>query len=106
MQNSSNPQPAVVRRRRGASLSLRKATFQVDEGVLQAVRSLVEAGEAPSANAFVEDALRSKLREVRRARLYAAYEQASRDPEFLADMDATTRAFEVTVADGLSDEPE
>jgi hypothetical protein len=78
----------------------------VDEGVLQAVRSLVEQGETPSANAFVEDALRLKLREVARARLYAAYEEASQDPEFLADMEATTRVFDATTGDGLAGEAE
>jgi Arc/MetJ-type ribon-helix-helix transcriptional regulator len=103
---SSNPESVVARRRRGANHNLRKATFQVDEGVLQEVRSLVEQGETPSANAFVEEALRLKLRQVRRARLYAAYEEASQDPEFLADMEATTLAFDATAGDGLADEAE
>jgi Arc/MetJ-type ribon-helix-helix transcriptional regulator len=104
MDISSKPTRAVARRRRGATHNLRKATFQVDEGVLQAVRSLVEQGETPSANAFVEEALRLKLREVRQARLYAAYGEAAEDPEFLADMEATMRAFDTTVGDGLADE--
>ncbi|HEX8452005.1 MAG TPA: hypothetical protein VF647_07910 [Longimicrobium sp.] len=106
MEVSSNPARIIARRRRGASHNLRKATFQVDDSVLQAIRALVEQGEAPSANAFVEDALRLKLREVRRARLYAAYEEASHDPEFLADMQATTRDFESTAGDGLADDAE
>ncbi|HYW05990.1 MAG TPA: hypothetical protein VE913_03480, partial [Longimicrobium sp.] len=90
-----------IRRRGRMARTLRKATFQVQEGVLDAVRTLVEEGEAPSANAFVEDALRMKLREVRRARLYAAYEEAANDPVFMAEMRATAEAFEGTVADGL-----
>ncbi|HEX8211520.1 MAG TPA: hypothetical protein VF584_15215 [Longimicrobium sp.] len=106
MEISSNPRRVVARRRRGASHNLRKATFQVDGRVLQAIRSLVEQGEAPSAHAFVEDALRLKLREVRRARLYAAYEEASQDPEFLADMEAPTRAFDATAGDGPADDAE
>jgi Arc/MetJ-type ribon-helix-helix transcriptional regulator len=106
METFSTPPRVVARRRRGANHNLRKATFQVNEGVLEAIRSLVEQGETPSANAFVEEALRLKLREVRRERLYAAYEEASRDPEFLADMEATSRAFDATVGDGLADEAE
>lgn len=40
------------------------------------------------------------LRERRRERLYAAYADAASDPSFDADMNATTRAFDVTLADG------
>ncbi|MDB4949764.1 MAG: hypothetical protein JWM27_2413 [Gemmatimonadetes bacterium] len=43
-----------------------------------------------------------KLREVRRARLRAAYEEAELDPEFMREMEATMRAFEPAVGDGLS----
>jgi Arc/MetJ-type ribon-helix-helix transcriptional regulator len=106
MEIFTQPPRVAARRRRGASHKLRKATFQVHEDVLQAVRLLVEEGETPSANAFVEEALRLKLREVRRAKLYAAYHEASLDPEFLADMEATTRAFDATAGDGLADEAE
>jgi hypothetical protein len=40
-------------------------------------------------------------RELRRARLEAAYEEAANDPVFMAEMQATTEAFEVIAADGL-----
>jgi hypothetical protein len=40
-------------------------------------------------------------REVRRTRLYAAYEEAANDPVFMAETRATTEAFEGTTADGL-----
>lgn len=99
----SGNRPRGVTRRRRASRNPREATFQVDAKVLQAIRSLVEQGEAPSASEFVEDALRLKLREVRRARLYTAYGEASNDLEFLADMDAVTRDFDATAGDGLAD---
>lgn len=88
-----NPKnPLSVRRRRRVAPSLRKVTFRVPEGVIEAVRTLVEEGEAASVSAFVEDALRMKLREVRRARLYAAYEEAARDPVFMAEMRAMVEA--------------
>ncbi len=63
-------------------------------------------GDALSANASVKDALRMKIREIRRAGLDSAYEQAADDPEFIADLEATTAAFETTVGDGLAHAPE
>ncbi len=102
MSVASKPRGIIRRRRRSAGQALRKATFQVADSVLQAVKAAVDEGLAPSANAFVEDALRSKLRELRRERLYAAYDKATQDPEFMAEMRETTRAFEATAGDGLS----
>ncbi len=95
--------PARRRRRRSPSSDpLKKVTLQLSESVLEAIKSVIEAGEAASANAFVEDAVRTKLRERRRVKIYAAYEEASRDPAFLRDMNADLDAFDATVADGLS----
>ena len=91
----------VARRRRVVAEPLKKATFQLHVSVLHGIRGAVEAGVAPSANALVEQAVEDKLRELRRSRVYAAYALAARDPEFLADMDRTTQAFEATVGDGL-----
>ncbi len=53
-------------------------------------------------NVFVEDALRARLRERRKARIYAAYEQASHDPPFMRDMNADLKAFDHTLSDGLT----
>ena len=92
----------IPRRRRSvATESLKKATFQMPASVVEAIKRAVQVGEAPSANALVEQAVREKLREMRRARVYQAYAKAVRDPVFLADMNSTTLAFEVTTADGL-----
>lgn len=96
---------APVRRRRRRSPSsdrLKKVTLQLSQSVLEAIKTVVETGEAASANVFVEDAVRAKLRERRRAKIYAAYEEASRDPAFLHDMNADLDAFDATLADGLS----
>jgi hypothetical protein len=102
---STAPQPVVRRRRRGTSTDpLKKVTLRLHERVAAAVRAIVDAGEAPSADAFVEEAVLAALRERRRQRVYAAYAEAAADPAFIADMAATTRAFEVTVGDGLSGE--
>jgi Arc/MetJ-type ribon-helix-helix transcriptional regulator len=94
---------APVRRRRSPSTDpLKKVTLQLSQSVLEAIRTVVETGEAASANVFVEDAVRAKLRERRRAKINAAYEEASRDPAFMHDMNADLQAFDATLADGLS----
>lgn len=85
-----------------SSGSTKKATFRIDESVFAAMKRYVEAGVAASQTALVEDALREYLRELRKKRLDAAYAAAADDPAFMADMRATTEAFEATVADGLT----
>jgi hypothetical protein len=44
------------------------------------------------------------LRQRRRAKVYAAYEEAANDPAFVADMNADLRAFDNTLRDGLAAE--
>lgn len=93
--------PATLRRRRGtAEDPLRKVTMRLSTRVTEAVRAVVEAGGAPSADAFVEAAVVAALRERRRVRLYEAYAEAAQDPRFMADMAETTLAFDATLADG------
>ena len=79
----------------------RKMGWQVRESVAEAVREAVESGAAESQNAFVEEALIRRLRELRRERVYAAYAEAARDPAFRADMEATADAYDVTAHEGL-----
>ena len=75
-------------------------SFQLHASVAEAIRTVVKAGEAPSANVFVEEAVKAHLRTRRRERVYAAYAEAARDFEFMAEMEETERAFDVTVGDG------
>lgn len=99
------PKPGTAaRRRRRTNRTLHKTTVHLEDSLLQAMKQAIEEGAAPNASAFVEDAIRMKLREVRRERLYAAYAEAAQDPGFLAEMESTTRAFEGTVDDGLTGE--
>lgn len=92
---------APARRRRSSSDDpLKKLTLQLSESIVNAIRTLVKVGEAPSANVFVEDAVRARLRERRRAKIYAAYEEAANDPIFMADMNGDLRAFDNTLRDG------
>ena len=47
-----------------------------------------------------------RLKEARRERLYAAYEQAANDPAYVAEMMELDADFSVTLADGLDAEDE
>lgn len=97
----SRADSAAPRRRRTASAEpLQKMSFQLRASVAEAIRAVVRSGEAPSANAFVEEAVKERLRERRRERVYAAYAEAAQDPGFMMEMQETDQAFEVTVGDG------
>lgn len=71
----------------------KKATFSLHEHVLAAMAEAVEQGAAPSKNALVERALIHELREVQRQQRRARWEEASRDPLFLRDLEETQAAF-------------
>ena len=90
----------VRRRRSPVGDPLPKMTVQLSESVVAQIKNVVETGEAASANVFVEDAVREKLRERRRAKVYAAYEEAAHDPAYMADLNADMKAFDVTLSDG------
>jgi len=94
------------RRRSRHTEPLRKVSYQIRASVADGIRSAVDAGAAASVNAFVEDAIVERLKELRRERLYAAYEEAAADPEYVAEMAELDRDFDVTVADGLSHDEE
>ena len=93
--------PATRRRRSSGDDPLKKVTLRLHASVATSIRGLVEAGAAPSVDAFVEEAVIAQLRERRRQRVYAAYAAAAADPVFMAELDETTRAFDATIADGL-----
>lgn len=95
--------PAPRFRRARQAERLRKVSYQLRESVAESVRAAVESGAAPSANAFVEVAIMRQLKELRRERLYAAYQEAANDPEYAAEMAELTEEFDCTVADGLSE---
>jgi len=82
----------------------RKVGWQVRRSVAAAVKEAVESGWAESQNAFVEDALLRRLKELRRERIYSAYEAAAQDPVFMEESRGITEAFSGTVRDGLEGE--
>ncbi|HEV2148598.1 MAG TPA: hypothetical protein VGR37_14435 [Longimicrobiaceae bacterium] len=96
-----NSAPVRTRRRSPARDPLKKASFQMHTSTLEAIRQAVEHGAAASHNEFVEDAVVARLRELRRAKVYAGYEEAARDPLFMADMRETAAAFDAALLDGL-----
>lgn len=102
MHTATQSSAAPTRRRRSASdAPLKKYTVKMSGWVIEGIKNVVDVGEAPSASAFVEEAVRDKLRERRRAKLYAAYEEAANDPAYRADVDADMNAFDATLSDGL-----
>jgi hypothetical protein len=92
------------RRRSRRAETRRTVTYQLRAGVADSVRAAVDAGVAPDANTFVEDAIVERLKELRRERLYAAYAEAANDPEYTAEMAEITAEFEPAIGDGLDDE--
>ncbi|MBD0318894.1 MAG: hypothetical protein ICV87_01075 [Gemmatimonadetes bacterium] len=76
--------------------------MQMHTSTIEAVRRAVENGAAASQNEFVEEAIMARLREIRRAKVYASYLEAAADPAFMDDMRETTADFDVTLEDGLT----
>ncbi len=72
---------------------MRKVTYSLPEDLLDGVRSVVREGAAPSYSAFVQQALSDGVSRAREALLAEAFLQASRDPEFLEDVDHALSDF-------------
>ncbi|MHB1097572.1 MAG: hypothetical protein ACYC3F_15545 [Gemmatimonadaceae bacterium] len=97
-------EPLRRRRRSTAADPLRKVTLRLHERLTAAIRRLVDAGEAASTDAFIEDAIVALFRERRRARVYAAYAAAANDSTYVAAMAELNEAFDVATSDGLRQE--
>ncbi len=72
---------------------MRKVTYSLPEDLLDGVRTVVREGAAPSYSAFVQQALAEGVSRAREAMLAKSFLQASRDPEFLEDVDRALRGF-------------
>ena len=79
----------------------KKVGWQVSQSIAQAVKDAVEHGAAESQNASGEEALLRHPKELRRAKVDAAYEEAAQDPAFMEDMRSTGEVFDVVASDGL-----
>ena len=100
----SRSRPSVRRVDRSGVDRPKKVGWQVRQSIAEAVKEAVGRGAARSQNAFVEDALLRRLKDLRRERIYSAYEEAAQDPAFMEDMRSVTEAFSGTSRDGLEGE--
>ncbi len=71
----------------------RKVTYSLPEGLVNDIAQVVRDGAAPSYSAFVAEALSDAVNNAREQALARAFTDAASDPEFLADIDETMRAF-------------
>lgn len=92
------------KRRSPPSDPLEKTGYRIPRSIVMRVREAVDAGEANSQNEFVERALRRELRAGHRRRLYAEYQAAAADPDFMAELLEVNRVWDVTTGDGLQGE--
>ena len=92
---------SLARRRRKDQLPREKTSLSLRADVLDAAKSIVQAGGADNLSAFVESAVAEKVRRTHRAALYASYELAADDAAFRQSMSDVTRDFNTSDADGL-----
>ena len=73
-----------------------KATFAIDDGVLQDAREYVKNNHLKSLSAFVERSIREELTRMRQEQTRSALLSAGNDPLFMADVMEIQQAFEHT----------
>jgi Arc/MetJ-type ribon-helix-helix transcriptional regulator len=78
-----------------------KATYQIDDQLLEAVKKAVEQGAAHTMSEFVQEALRERLSRLRRDEIRRRIESAATDSLFLEDVRETTEAYGSTEEEGL-----
>ena len=71
-----------------------KATFVIDDHVLEDAREYVKTNHLKSLSGFVERAMREELKRMRQEKIRAALLAAGNDPLFMADVMEIQLAFE------------
>ena len=71
-----------------------KATFAIDDGVLQDAREYVKNNHLKSLSAFVERSIREELTRMRQEKIRSALLSAGNDRLFMADVMEIQQAFE------------
>ena len=71
-----------------------KATFAIDDEVLQDAREYVKTNHLKSLSAFVERSIRAELSRMRQEKIRSALLSAGKDPLFMADVMEIQQAFE------------
>ena len=90
----------------GLSKLRHKVTVRLSPDAFATAQEAVELGMSPNQNAFIEDAIRLRARDVRHARMRMQAAEAMSDPGFVEDMRETMRAFESADRDGWLTEPD
>lgn len=72
----------------------KKSTYFLSEEILAEIKKIVPATGLRSQNAFVEEALRRYIAEFKRDILRQQYLEASRDPQFLSDINEIEKTFQ------------
>ena len=93
----------IQRRGRSEQRTVKKS-FTLHEDVVEAVEALVRDGNAENLSAFVEAAIVEQVRRLQRAKRYAAYDRASDDSVFMAEMRVANAELDHVAADGLGDD--
>jgi hypothetical protein len=70
-----------------------KATFVIDEEIMEKGRALVREKRFKSMNAFVEKAIRDELTALGKEEIKKSMMEASRDPLFIADIKEIEKDF-------------
>ncbi|MCX5914532.1 MAG: hypothetical protein NTV04_21680 [Deltaproteobacteria bacterium] len=70
-----------------------KATFVLDEEIMEKGRALVREKRFKSMNAFVEKAIRDELTTLGKEEIRKSLLDASKDPLFIADIEEIERDF-------------
>lgn len=79
-----------------------KATFVIDDGVLQDAREYVKKNHLKSLSAFVERSIREELARMRQEKIRSSLLSAGDDPLFMADVMEIQQAFEHADHDATS----
>jgi len=72
----------------------KKATFLINEVVLEEAKAIVERKRFKSLNSFVEKAIKDEIERIRREEIKKAILEASQDPKFLSDLRDVENDFE------------
>jgi hypothetical protein len=83
----------------------KKATFALDEAVLEEAKAVARQANYKSLNAFVEMAIAQLIQQYRKAEIRRELMAASQDPLFLADIAQVQQDFEHTDWESLEKQP-
>ena len=72
----------------------KKATFVIDQAILDEARSIVKTKRFKSLNRFVEEAIKDEIERIRKEEIEKAIHEASQDPIFLSDIRDVEHDFE------------